>query len=154
MSEIDLEDVISSWPSGGLREGSHLWWEIAEAFRRGQPVKPYEAVSGCSCIRCTGVIPPSPDGYLGKTSGFDGAKKAAQSVDILAVLDRLGCEPRRRGRKWVAKCPLHEDTNPSMSVDTKNGLWYCFPCAVGGDGIELWKLARNVDFKNAVRDLS
>lgn len=140
--------------SPSLDPTKHLYHEIAAAFNLGRMLEVGEPAPGCPCIRCTGVIPPSPDGHFRRGSPSDGAKRAAQSVDIVEVLRKLGCDPRRKSQRWVARCPLHDDTNPSMSVDTKQGLWYCFPCNVGGDAIELWMLAKNVDFKTTLRDLS
>jgi DNA primase len=31
-----------------------------------------------------------------------------------------------------AICPLHPDSNPSLSIDLDRGLWHCFGCAAGG----------------------
>lgn len=35
---------------------------------------------------------------------------------VLAALEGHGCSPRRRGRSIEARCPVHDDTNPSLSV--------------------------------------
>lgn len=48
-------------------------------------------------------------------------------MDALAA---HGCNPRQRGQSWTARCPAHEDTNPSLSVSdsptgTGNTLVYC-----------------------------
>jgi hypothetical protein len=43
---------------------------------------------------------------------------------ISKVLDALtahGCDPRRSGDGWSAKCPAHEDNNPSLSVKEAAG---------------------------------
>ncbi len=34
---------------------------------------------------------------------------------VIAALDRSGCDPRPSGSGWSAKCPAHEDKNPSLS---------------------------------------
>ena len=48
-------------------------------------------------------------------------------------------------------CPFHEDVNPSMMVDLKEGRWFCFGCNLSGDAIEFVKL---MEFKyNALNDL-
>jgi len=36
---------------------------------------------------------------------------------LLQALNRSACDPRRNGSGWSAKCPAHEDKNPSLSVD-------------------------------------
>lgn len=35
---------------------------------------------------------------------------------VLAALDEAGCNPRRSGAGWSARCPAHPDKNPSLSV--------------------------------------
>lgn len=35
---------------------------------------------------------------------------------VLEALRDAGCEPRRNGTGWAARCPAHEDRNPSLSV--------------------------------------
>jgi hypothetical protein len=153
--EIDLDEIILSWPSGGLRERSHLWWEIAEAFRRGEPLKPYEAVPGCTCIRCTGVIPKPPTRSQGlQTSITDDQIARARSYPIVDALEELGCRPTKRGSRVMALCPLHQDTRPSTDITPGKNLWYCFVCAEGGDVIKLWMAAKRVSFADAVRALS
>lgn len=110
-------------------------------------------VPGCACERCTGIAPAVLP-VLTASHDWTRTVEYARSVPIVDVLARLGCDPRRKGRTWVATCPLHDDKRPSMSVDTKQGLWYCFPCAEGGDGITLWMRARAVAFGDAVKDLA
>lgn len=48
---------------------------------------------------------------------------------VLSALEARGCNPRRSGDGWVARCPSHEDRNPSLSVsEGRDGraLVYCF----------------------------
>lgn len=47
-------------------------------------------------------------------------------------------------------CPFHQEKTPSLSVDTKENMWKCFGCGVGGDGIRfLAKLKGIEDFEAA-----
>jgi hypothetical protein len=50
---------------------------------------------------------------------------AIPTSPLYLVLDRLkecGCEPRQRGAQWQARCPAHDDRNPSLSVaETTDG---------------------------------
>jgi len=45
---------------------------------------------------------------------------------LTSILERLP-GAHRNGRGWVARCPAHEDRNPSLSVDERDGkiLLYC-----------------------------
>ena len=57
------------------------------------------------------------------------------------VLDRLDKVRQLGTNKWTACCPVHDDSNPSMSVtvtDTPEGqklLFYCFSCSAKGDSV-------------------
>ena len=57
------------------------------------------------------------------------------------VLDRLDKVRQLGTHKWTACCPVHDDSNPSMSVtvtDTPEGqklLFYCFACSAKGDNV-------------------
>lgn len=47
---------------------------------------------------------------------------------LLAALRDHGHEPRKAGDGWTCRCPAHEDTNPSLTIDIgKDGgvLWHC-----------------------------
>mgnify|MGYP002624125532 CR=1 FL=1 len=53
------------------------------------------------------------------------------------VLDRLDKVRRRGEESWIACCPVHNDTNPSMTVSVKDRklLMYCFSCGTKGDSV-------------------
>lgn len=57
------------------------------------------------------------------------------------VLDRLDKVRQLGTNKWTACCPVHDDSNPSMSVnlhDTPEGQklgMYCFACGAKGDSV-------------------
>lgn len=57
-----------------------------------------------------------------------------EPMTLDAVLDRLrgiGAEPRRSGPGWLARCPLHDDDTPSMSVkagDAVPVVAWCYAC--------------------------
>jgi DNA primase catalytic core len=43
--------------------------------------------------------------------------------------------------KGTALCPFHSDTNPSMTFDdSRNNVWKCWSCGVGGDVFEFVRL--------------
>lgn len=76
----------------------------------------------------------------------------ARRVSIVDVARRLGCgEPEGRWGEPRVLCPLHDDSNPSMRLDTDRGLWYCDPCSEGGDAIALVQAVQGVGFAEAVR---
>ena len=118
-----------------------------------------EAVPGCACPICTGISAEHPARRRRRHRTTRPNRplpvEDARAVSILDVVGRLGLgEPVRRGREWAVLCPLHDDTRPSLTLDVDRGLWYCFPCAEGGDVIELWQRVRGCSFAEAVRGLA
>lgn len=47
-------------------------------------------------------------------------------IDYLKLTSSLGIVGFHRGDELRAKCPLHQDRNPSFSVNLKSGVWICF----------------------------
>jgi len=60
---------------------------------------------------------------------------------------------KKNGKGYVGLCPFHEDTNPSLSVNTQKNLWQCFSCGTGGDIIRFVELMDKVAFPVAVKKL-
>lgn len=53
----------------------------------------------------------------------------------------------------LVKCCFHDDTNPSLSVNTVTGLYNCFACGAAGNGFDLFMKVKSVDFKTAITTL-
>jgi DNA primase len=80
--------------------------------------------------------------------------ESARQTPILPLLDWLGIEGvRMAGREHVALCPFHDDNRPSFRINTKRGLWYCDPCSMGGDAIDLVMRMRGSSFPDAVNEM-
>lgn len=56
---------------------------------------------------------------------------------IDSVLESRGVKLIGGGNTPKAKCPFHEDRNPSLSVDLERGLWNCHAGCGGGSVIDL-----------------
>lgn len=54
------------------------------------------------------------------------------------------------GDNALARCCFHEDHNPSLSVNLKNGNYKCFACDAHGDWFSFHMLRHGVDFKAAM----
>ena len=49
----------------------------------------------------------------------------------------------------------HPDTHSvALQLDPRRGLWYCFPCGIGGDGISLVMRLKGLRFKEAVLEMA
>ena len=74
-------------------------------------------------------------------------------VDITALFDSFGVTLTAKGKGFVARCPWHEDREPSLSVDREKGLYHCFGCGESGDVVSLVQKFRGVGFRDALEYL-
>jgi hypothetical protein len=135
-------------------------WYLSQ-FAQPSALAPGEPVPGCGCPRCTGIPSDHPVRQRQLRRRQAGHERFAETVEearripIAQVAERLGLgAPTRRGKSVLVCCPLHDDHRPSMSIDAAKGVWYCFVCGLGGDGIELFMKARRIEFAEAVRELA
>ena len=157
-----LESVVDSWPTPGLSE--HLSLEVAAASARGRPLDPGVFVPGCACEPCTGLCSEAPEWtrrtplYARKMQGrasWEARVDQARGVPLIDVVQRLGFgTPVRRGREFAVHCPLHEDSDPSLKLNLEKQVWYCHPCGIGGDALQLLMRVRRIEFAEAVRELA
>ena len=71
-----------------------------------------------------------------------------QTVTTLQAAERYGLSVNRSG---MARCPFHEDHNPSMKVDDR---FYCFGCHASGDVIDFTARLFGISLKDAAKKLS
>jgi len=76
-----------------------------------------------------------------------------RSTRILDVLARYGIEAKPQGRNYLAKCPFHDDHNPSLSVDPVRNVWHCFGCEAGGSVIDFMMKKESLTFREATDKL-
>ena len=73
--------------------------------------------------------------------------------DVLRILNVTPSKPNGSGYGQIC-CPLHGESNPSLSIHLERGNWRCFACGeVGGDALELYRRARGLTFAQAAREL-
>jgi hypothetical protein len=71
-------------------------------------------------------------------------------------LEAVGVELRRNGTRFVGRCPVHEDREPSFAVFGANQeVCGCYPCDFKGDvfAVSQW-LGRSSTFPEAVQDVA
>ena len=83
----------------------------------------------------------------------DDIAKVRAATDIIAVISEH-TEVKRSGRQWMARCPLHGERTPSMSVSPEKGVYYCFGCQRSGDVITFVQEIEGLDFAGAVETLA
>jgi DNA primase len=76
-----------------------------------------------------------------------------KGVDIISLFSSFGVHLEKRGKSWMGRCPWHEDSTPSLSVDQEKGLYNCFGCGESGDAFDLVMKEKGLDFPSAVKFL-
>ncbi len=83
----------------------------------------------------------------------DDIAKVRESADLVALIGEH-TEIKRSGRSWMARCPMHGERTPSLSVSPEKGVYYCFGCHRSGDAITFVEEMDNLDFVGAVESLA
>ena len=83
----------------------------------------------------------------------DDIAKVRAATDIVAIIGEH-TEIKRSGRQWMARCPLHGERTPSLSVAPEKGVYYCFGCQRSGDVITFVQEIEGLDFTAAVEMLA
>jgi len=61
---------------------------------------------------------------------------------------------KRRGQNWVGICPFHADTNPSMYVNPRLGIFNCFVCDTKGNAVHFIMEHEKISYPEALRRLA
>jgi len=80
---------------------------------------------------------------------LDELKQQIPLLEYLRALDWQQAKPIGFGR-ILGLCPLHDDHKPSLLVDPRKNLFYCYGCRRGGDVIRFAELYHQVEFPQAV----
>lgn len=60
----------------------------------------------------------------------------------------------RKGKDYIAKCPFHDDTNPSMHVSPQLNIFKCFVCGTSGNSISFVKKYARLSSIEALRKVA
>ena len=84
--------------------------------------------------------------------------RKAKSLELPELFRKSNIDliPLNGGSAFKCKCPFHEDKNPSLNLNHKDGLWLwnCFGCGAGGTAIDFVMKFENRDFKSAVLSMA
>ena len=75
------------------------------------------------------------------------------AADIVSVVGGY-IELVKRGKDFKGKCPFHNDSRPSLSVEPNKQCWRCFTCDIGGNVFKFVEKYENVSFPDAVKILA
>ena len=76
-----------------------------------------------------------------------------RKADIVSVISSY-IPVTKKGRNYVAICPFHDDTNPSLSISPEKRIFKCFVCGTGGNAISFIEKYEKIPFDAAVRKLA
>lgn len=60
---------------------------------------------------------------------------------------------RRSGQNFIARCPFHDDGNPSFVVYSATQSFYCFGCHAAGDALNFLMQVEHLSFPEALQVL-
>jgi len=87
---------------------------------------------------------------MSSSSPINEIKEKADIVELIS--DHIPV--KRSGAGYIAKCPFHNDTKPSMHISSQKGIFKCFACGAGGDVFKFWAEYHNKDFAETLKDLA
>ena len=61
---------------------------------------------------------------------------------------------RKKGNRYFAVCPFHQEKDASMSVDVVTGLWHCFGCKEGGNAFTFIAKIEQLEMREVVEMLA
>jgi len=79
--------------------------------------------------------------------------KIKKSINYLDFYSRF-IKLKKVGSTHMGICPFHMDSNPSLSIDINEGLWYCFGCNKGGDIFNFIMEHEDLNFIESVKYLA
>ena len=81
---------------------------------------------------------------------IDAVLKHADIVKVISSYLSL----KKQGKDYVAICPFHDDTNPSMHISPEKRLFKCFVCGTGGSAISFVQKYEHISFFDAMRKVA
>lgn len=85
---------------------------------------------------------------------FDLAKEIKARADIVDVISHYLSSVQKKGRRYVAMCPFHDDHDPSLQIDKEKQIFRCFVCDSSGDVFSFVQKHENCTFVEAMRKVA
>jgi len=60
----------------------------------------------------------------------------------------------KKGKNFMAVCPFHDDTNPSLSISPEKQFFKCFVCGTGGTAISFVQKYEHISYGEAMRKVA
>lgn len=76
--------------------------------------------------------------------------KHANIVNIVKAF----LEVTKKGKNYFAKCPFHDDNNPSLVISEEKQIFRCFVCGTSGNAITFVRKYLNISFMEAMKKVA
>lgn len=60
----------------------------------------------------------------------------------------------KKGKNYVAKCPFHDDTDPSLTISPEKKIFKCFVCGTAGSAITFVQKYLHISFFEAMKKVA
>jgi DNA primase catalytic core len=80
-------------------------------------------------------------------------ERIKREVPLEKLCAQHGIQLQPRGKDLAAKCPFHEDRDPSFIVSPQKNLWNCLAGCGGGDNLQLVMRLEKCSFRYAAEQL-
>jgi len=98
------------------------------------------------------VSPPDRETYRIVSTLDEEVERLKSLIGIGDIISRY-IPLRRSGKNLVARCPFHDDRNPSFVVYPESQSFYCFGCHAAGDVLSFLMKVEQMNFPEALRVL-
>lgn len=82
------------------------------------------------------------------------AKEIKSRADIVDVISHYLTSVQKKGRRYVAMCPFHDDHDPSMQIDKEKQMFRCYVCDSGGDVFSFVQKYEKCSFSEAIKKVA
>lgn len=76
-----------------------------------------------------------------------------KQADIVQIISSY-IDVKKKGNQYVAVCPFHADTNPSLSISRQLQIYKCFSCQAGGNVFTFVQEYERIPFIDAVKKVA
>lgn len=83
----------------------------------------------------------------------DALQEMCDKIDLLEYASQT-FDFKRKGDEYYTSCPLHSDSDPSLSINPEKNLFYCRSCHKGGTIINWMMVYEGKTFNDAVDTVS
>ena len=81
------------------------------------------------------------------------AQDVLKHADIVQIISSY-IPTTKKGKNYVAVCPFHDDTNPSLSISPERQFFKCFVCGTGGTAISFVQKYEHISYIEAIKKVA